>query len=137
MSEHEQSQLRTLTREECLALLRHGVIGRIGYVVDGLAVIVPVNFVVVGDDIVFCTAKGSKLAWLSSRSHLAFEVDESRTSQREGWSVLVHGSAHEVTDPHEIDELRHGQLHSWVHPAAEHWVRIAVEKISGRALQSG
>ncbi len=137
MSEHQESQLRTLTREECMALLRQGVIGRIGYVVDGLAIIVPVNFTLVGDDIVFCTAKGSKLAWLSSRSHLAFEVDESRTSHREGWSVLVHGSAHEVTDSDKIDELRRGQLHSWVHPTAEHWVRITVEKISGRALESG
>lgn len=35
MSDQEQPQLETLTREECLELLRRAVVGRIGYVADG------------------------------------------------------------------------------------------------------
>jgi uncharacterized protein len=134
VSDRDHSQLRDLSREECLALLEHAAIGRIGYVVDGLPVILPVNFVLFKDDIVFCTAKGGTLAWLSNRRRVAFEVDESHPAEREGWSVLVHGSAHEVTDPEQLDELRAGPLQSWVRTPEEHWVRINVEAISGRAL---
>jgi uncharacterized protein len=131
----EQPRLQSLTREECLEHLERAVVGRIGYVVDGVAVILPVNFTVLGDGIVFCTAKGSKLSWLSSHSRVAFEADESRPSDRTGWSVLLRGSAHEVSDPDELDALRRGPLRSWVHPSAEHWVRITADEISGRALR--
>ncbi|MEO8898083.1 MAG: pyridoxamine 5'-phosphate oxidase family protein [Candidatus Dormibacter sp.] len=82
-----------------------------------------------------CTAKGSKLSWLSNHSRVAFEADESRPSDRAGWSVLIRGSAHEVTDPDELDALRQGPLQSWVNPTTEHWVRIRVDEISGRALR--
>lgn len=126
--------LQILSREECLERLEHAVVGRIGYVVDGIPVIVPVNFAVLGESIVFCTMRGSKLSWLSNRSRVAFEVDESRPSDRTGWSVLVRGSAHEVTDPEELDALRRGPLSSWAHPSPEHWIRISADEVSGRAL---
>jgi len=135
VTDRDHPQLRDLSREECLALLEDSLIGRIGYVVDGLAVILPVNFVLLNGDIVFCTAKGGTLAWLSNRRRVAFEVDESRPAEREGWSVLVHGSAHEVTDPDQLEVLRRGPLRSWVRTPAEHWVRITVDSMSGRALQ--
>ncbi len=134
VSDPDHSQLRDLSREECLALLEHAAVGRIGYVVDGLPVILPVNFVLFNDDIVFCTAKGGTLAWLSNRRRVAFEVDESNPAKRAGWSVLVHGSAHEVTDPEQLELLRKGPLQSWVRTPQEHWVRITLEAISGRAL---
>jgi nitroimidazol reductase NimA-like FMN-containing flavoprotein (pyridoxamine 5'-phosphate oxidase superfamily) len=136
MSDQEQPQLETLTREECLELLQRAVVGRVGYVADGLAIILPVNFTVVDGDIVFCTAKGRKLSWLSLRGRLSFQADESRPADHEGWSVLVHGVAREVTDPDELAALRRRPQLSWVRPQDEHWVRIAVETISGRALHN-
>jgi nitroimidazol reductase NimA-like FMN-containing flavoprotein (pyridoxamine 5'-phosphate oxidase superfamily) len=48
MSELYEPQLTTLRREECLELLRGAVVGRIGYVADGIAIILPVNFAAVG-----------------------------------------------------------------------------------------
>ena len=133
----EHPQLRDLSREECLTRLESVPVGRIGYVVDGMAVILPVNFVLIDNAIVFCTSKGGTLAWLSNRRRVAFEVDESRPAEREGWSVLIHGSAHEVTDPDQLDVLRRGPLHSWVRTPAEHWVRITIDSVSGRALRGG
>src|ERR1700688_2337112 len=97
MSELSEPQLTTLTREECLELLRGAVVGRIGYVADVMAIILPVNFALFDGDIVFCTAKGSKLSWLSLRERVAFEADESRPADHEGWSVLIQGVAREVT----------------------------------------
>ena len=136
MSDHKESGLKELTRNECLDLLRgHLAVGRIGYVVDGLAYIVPVNFVVDGESVVFSTARGSKLSWLSNHSRVAFEVDHARPLDRSGWSVLVHGTASEVVDPTELEALRQGPLHSWVAPPAAHWVRVSLDQVSGRRLQ--
>ena len=136
MSEFQQAHVNTLTREECLELLEQVVVGRIGYVTDGIAIILPVNFWVLDGDIVFCTAKGSTLKWLSLRGRLSFQADESTWADREGWSVLIHGVAREVTDPSELERLRRGTLRSWLRAPTEHWVRIRIETISGRALHA-
>ena len=99
VSKVHQPRLEILTREECFQLLRGAVVGRIAYVADGMATIIPVNFALFDGDIVFCTANGSTLSWLSMRGRLAFEADESRPADHEGWSVLIRGVAREVTNP--------------------------------------
>lgn len=135
MIERKESALQKLTRDECIDLLGSGVpIGRIGYVVEGVPVIVPVNFVVDGQSVVFSTAEGSKLSWLNNHTRVAFQADHGRRLDRSGWSVLVHGRAHEVTDPAEVEALQQGPLRSWAAPSAHHWVRIAIDEISGRRL---
>jgi nitroimidazol reductase NimA-like FMN-containing flavoprotein (pyridoxamine 5'-phosphate oxidase superfamily) len=129
-----EPQLTTLTREECLELLRGAVVGRIGYVADGMAMILPVNFALLDGDIVFCTAKGGKLSWLSLRERVTFEADESRPADHEGWSVLIRGVAREVTHPEELAVLRRRPPLSWLRSPHEHWMRISIEAMSGRAL---
>ncbi len=136
MHENREPELTTLTREECLERLQAAVIGRIGYVEDGMATIIPVNFAMLDGAIVFCTAKGSKLSWLSLRGRLTFEADETSSIDHEGWSVLVRGVAREVTLPNELAALRRGPLRSWWASPDEHWVRITINSISGRALRS-
>ena len=138
MSDQPVARLQQLTRDQCLDLLRsHLFLGRIGYVVDGLAIIVPVNFVVDGESVVYSTAKGSKLSWLSNHSRVAFQADHGRPADHSGWSVLIHGTAREVTDPGELETLRTGSLRSWAIPSADHWVRISIEHISGRRIERG
>jgi uncharacterized protein len=136
MCELYEPHLTTLTREECLEFLQGAVVGRIGYVADGIAIIIPVNFALLDGDIVFCTAKGSKLNWLSLRERVTFEADESRPADHEGWSVLIRGVAREVTHPEELAVLRRGPLHSWLRSPHENWVRISIESMSGRALHA-
>jgi nitroimidazol reductase NimA-like FMN-containing flavoprotein (pyridoxamine 5'-phosphate oxidase superfamily) len=77
---------------------------------------------------------GSKLSWLSLRERVAFEADESRPADHEGWSVLIQGVAREVTRPEELAVLRRGPVRSWLRSPHEHWVRISIEAMSGRAL---
>lgn len=136
MSERPAPELTTLTREECFEHLQTAVLGRVGYVADGMAIIIPVNFALLDGAIVFCTPKGSKLSWLSLRGHVTFEADESSSADHEGWSVLVRGVAHEVTDVNELAALRRGSLRSWWSSPLEHWVRITIDAITGRALHS-
>ena len=132
---NERSQrLVELSRDQCFDHLRRAGIGRIGYVVEGLAVILPVNFTMRDDDIVFCTDSGSKLRWLSNHTRVAFEVDGSNAEDQSGWSVLVRGTARSVTDADSIEALGAEDVVSWVRPAAAHWVRISVDQVSGRSL---
>lgn len=134
MSDQQRNRLRVLTRDECLALLRgHLYIGRIGYVVDGVPVIVPVNFVLDGETVVFSTIKGSKLSWLGNHSRVAFQADHGRALDQSGWSVLVRGTAHEITDPAAVRALRRGPR-SWAVPSMEHWIGVTIDQISGRRL---
>lgn len=138
MDIQHQPTLQRLTREECLQLLRdHTSYGRVGYVVDGQAIIVPINFVIDGESVVFASLEGSKLGWLGLRSRIAFQVDQGNPAERTGWSVLVHGTAGRVTDPAELDGLRQGPMRSWAVASAEHWVRLSIDEISGRRLASG
>lgn len=124
-----------LTAEECLHLLQYSsYVGRVGFIVDAKPVVLPVNYLADNDGVVFCTALGTKLSALSDGAPAAFEVDSSRPLYHSGWSVLVSGTAHEITDPEYLDRLRRGPLKSWAVKPSQHWVRISIDEISGRRL---
>jgi hypothetical protein len=134
MSDQEQPQLETLTERNALSFCSGWSSAASGTWLMASRSSLPVNFTVLDGDIVFCMARGRKLSWLSLRGRLSFQADESRPADHEGWSVLVHGVAREVTDPGELAVLRRRPLRSWLRSPEEHWVRIGVESISGRAL---
>src|SRR2546423_9211929 len=64
-----------MSRAECIRLLGTVPVGRVAVVVDGDPVIVPVNFVMNGEDIVFRTAVGTKFRGLHANPSVAFQVD--------------------------------------------------------------
>jgi uncharacterized protein len=134
--EHDSvTQIETMDREECLHLLAYkSFVGRVGFVIDGQPLVLPVNYLAEEGSVVFCTAPGSKLSALKDGARVAFEVDDSRPLYHAGWSVLVTGMASEITDERELDALRRGPLRSWATPASEHWVRITIDDISGRRI---
>jgi nitroimidazol reductase NimA-like FMN-containing flavoprotein (pyridoxamine 5'-phosphate oxidase superfamily) len=128
-------ELRTLSPAECFDLLAPGGIGRVGFAsADGI-VMLPVNFAVSGKAIVFRTAPDTLLA-LYANAQVSFETDRLDEALREGWSVLVHGHAHKVTDEREVKHLedRTG-LEPWAAGARDVYVRIAPTQISGRRVQ--
>ena len=81
-----------LDADECMSLLRPAHFGRVGFVSDGVPVILPVNYVLDGNTIVFRTDPGLKLAEIPMR-HVAFEIDNA--TDADAWSVLVQGFARE------------------------------------------
>ncbi|HEX2258565.1 MAG TPA: pyridoxamine 5'-phosphate oxidase family protein [Actinomycetota bacterium] len=134
--EERDSTTRTeaLTQEECMELLQYrSYVGRVAFIENGRPMVLPVNYLADGGSVVFSTRKGSKLSRLKE-APVAFEVDASRSLRSSGWSVLVQGVAREVTDPEELESLRRGPLKSWAFPRAEHWIRISIDKISGRRI---
>jgi nitroimidazol reductase NimA-like FMN-containing flavoprotein (pyridoxamine 5'-phosphate oxidase superfamily) len=128
--------LRTLSPAECFDLLEPGGVGRVGFVSAGGIMLLPVNFAVTRRTIIFRTAPDTLLALYAS-GRVSFEADRLDEALREGWSVLVHGHAHKVTDEREMLRLeRETQLEPWAGGARDVYVRITPSQISGRRIQA-
>jgi nitroimidazol reductase NimA-like FMN-containing flavoprotein (pyridoxamine 5'-phosphate oxidase superfamily) len=126
--------LRTLSPAECFDLLEPGGIGRVGFnAADGIMML-PVNFAVSGKSIVFRTAPDTLLA-VYADGRVSFEADQLDEALREGWSVLVHGHAHRITDEREVQKLEaRTRLEPWAAGSRDVYVRIAPTRISGRRV---
>ena len=127
--------LRTLSPAESFDLLEPGGIGRVGFpAADGMMML-PVNFVVRAKTVIFRTAPDTLLA-LYSTSQVSFEADCLDEALQAGWSVLVQGRAHEVTEEREIERLQNQtNLQPWAAGARDVYVRITPSRISGRRIQ--
>jgi nitroimidazol reductase NimA-like FMN-containing flavoprotein (pyridoxamine 5'-phosphate oxidase superfamily) len=131
---HEHA-LRTLSPAECFGLLELGGIGRIGFAATDGIMMLPVNFAVTGKTIIFRTAPDTLLA-IYANGPVSFEVDHLDQEHREGWSVLVHGRAHKVTDERDVKRLEdRTHLEPWAGGARDVYVRIAPTRISGRCIE--
>ncbi len=127
--------LELLTEEECRALLGRGpAIGRIGITLGALPVILPVNYAVVDGDIVFRTGEGAKLRASRDGTVVAFEVDAYDPQTRHGWSVLVVGRVHEVTDAADLAAFADLGLAPWASGERTRYVRLHPEMLSGRRI---
>jgi nitroimidazol reductase NimA-like FMN-containing flavoprotein (pyridoxamine 5'-phosphate oxidase superfamily) len=128
--------LRALSPAECFELLEPGGIGRVGFTAAAGIMMLPVNFALAGKTIVFRTARDTLLA-LYANAPVSFQVDRVDEALHEGWSVLVHGRAHEVTDERAVKHLEDTtHLEPWAGGARDVYVRIALTRISGRRIES-
>ena len=128
--------LLTLSPVECFELLEPGGIGRVGFTAAAGIMVLPVNFAVAGKTIVFRTARDTLLA-LYANAAVSFQVDRLDEALHEGWSVLAHGRAHEVTDERAVKRLEDTtHLEPWAGGARDVYIRIALTRISGRRIES-
>ena len=119
-------------RAECVRLLQYeSFLGRVAFAIDGVVELRPVNYLADERGLVFCTTSGTVLGAVSSATPVVFEVDASQPMDHSGWSVIVRGTAKEITDPQELEYLRRGPLKSWAVSPGERWVRVSIEEISG------
>ena len=125
-------ELENLTTRECLELLRTRELGRVGFQVADRPVILPVNYRVVANAVVFRTAPGTKLDAALMRAPVAFEVDDVEMNGRSGWSVLLVGHATELSDQASLQEAKRLDVSPWAPGSREHFVVIAAEEVSGR-----
>jgi len=115
-------------------LLAGSEIGRVIVSIDALPAALPVSYLVVDDSVVFRSAPGSKLTAAVRHTVVGFQVDEFDREQHTGWSVLVVGNSDVVTDEAEIAKLDSAGVPSWFPDALPHYVRIGLQRISGRRL---
>ena len=132
---HQDDEAEPLDRGTCLSLLQSVVIGRVAWAGDDRRVVVlPINFIIDENTIVFRTARGSKLSAVQEGRPLSFEADDVEPGLRTGWSVLVNGTAHVVTDTAVIDHLKRLPLAPWPPAPGPYFVRLRIEEITGRRL---
>jgi nitroimidazol reductase NimA-like FMN-containing flavoprotein (pyridoxamine 5'-phosphate oxidase superfamily) len=135
-TEHDVTgrKLHELTRAQSFAFLRTVPIGRVGISrVEG-PLIHPVNFIVLHESVVFRTVPSLKLWAAAANATVAFEADAYASDGSWGWTVLITGTAEEVTKRSDVEELRVELLRSWAFPAADRLVRIAPERVTGRGF---
>jgi uncharacterized protein len=129
----DHAGLEVLPFDSCLSLLAAVSVGRVGFVADGEISVLPVNFVIDGQAVVFRTASGSKLAGAEDKSAMAFEADNYDDITQTGWSVLVRGRAEVVEDEPEIGRLSRLGLYSWASAVDRpFWIRITPTSVTGR-----
>lgn len=133
----DRNGLLVLDEEACLDRLRGVAIGRVAFPLAGHTLVLPVTFALDGrTGIVFRTGRGSKLSRAEREvGDVAFEADDFDRATRTGWSVLVRGEMDEVLELTEIARLEGLPLHPWADEVSRpRWIRIAIERISGREI---
>ncbi len=129
----DHAGLEMLPFDECLRLLASVPVGRVGFCADGEVVVLPVNHVVDGQDVVFRAARGAKLSAAHAQNPVAFEADGYDPEARSGWSVLVNGRAEAVYEDAEIRRLGRLGLHPWAAAVDRpFWIRIRPASVTGR-----
>ncbi|KUJ66843.1 XRE family transcriptional regulator [Streptomyces albus subsp. albus] len=129
--------LREMDEQECRACLSSHGVGRVAVTVPGHPAILPVNYEVAYGGICFRTAPDAAPA-AAAGTDVAFEVDHVDDAMSQGWSVLVSGPAHLVTDPDMARDLSE-RAHSspWPGGRREQWIRIAADRVTGRRIVPG
>jgi uncharacterized protein len=134
MTHVDRNGLEVLDEDECLALLAQAHVGRVAVHSGALPAIFPVNYALTDHGIVFRTSQGSKLAAATQHAVVAFEIDEADSLYHSGWSVLAVGVASEISDPDALAEARALPLRAWGSTAADHFVRVEVDRMTGRRI---
>ena len=101
--------LIALDRAECLELLAAKTVGRIAYTSDSGARILPVNYILVGDSVIFRTVPDGEIFHHALSSICAFEIDETDEFFESGWSVVVVGRLQLATED-DFAHMLYGKL---------------------------
>ena len=138
MDREHTGTIEELSREECLERLASERLGRLGVVVDGVPLVLPMQFVLDHETVVLQTNSGAKMLHVPL-SAVSFEVDHVDWEEGVGWSVLVQGTGEDIStalDPRS-EALRALSVHSWAPPPADRWLKIIPRRITGRVLRAG
>ena len=127
--------LQELSTEECVDLLRAGLVGRAAICTPAGPHVVPVNYTVHGEAVVFRTTPYSVLGTYSWAGDIAFEIDHLDMERHEGWSVVAVGRGEMVEDVEEVEEIRwSNEPRPWAGGTRPLIVRLPWRQITGRRI---
>jgi hypothetical protein len=130
--EDEPGALRWMGRQEALELLATQSVGRLGYIARaGVPDIVPVNYVLDGEDILISSGPGPKLQAAERGDTVVFEVDDLDPVNRTGWSVVVHGQARHLTGAEAQPAV---SPRPWASGPRNRLICIRTRRVTGRRL---
>jgi nitroimidazol reductase NimA-like FMN-containing flavoprotein (pyridoxamine 5'-phosphate oxidase superfamily) len=127
-------RLQLLTRDECLVLLGRSSIGRVAFSERALPAIRPVNYVLVGHQVVLRT-QADGLGRRLDGQVVAFEIDEIDAVNETGWSVVVTGTARLLRSPGELMRLARVPLVTMAGEGRDARVCIVPGEITGRRIR--
>ncbi len=130
----EAGVLEPIDEEECWRRLAEHRIGRLAVEVGSQPDIFPVNYILEDRQIVVRTAEGTKLAAALMGQLVAFEIDEIDDDAREGWSVVVHGTASESQTLPSVLHDEELELEPWAKGAKNRYIHITPTRVTGRVL---
>lgn len=132
------TESRELRLHECEALLRAGVVGRVGITTSTGPHILPVNYSVVDGAIIFRTSPYSLLGTYGRDTLLAFEIDYFDHTYHRGCSVLARGRSSVVSDAAELDHIRKvWEPQPWASGIRTLFIRLHWTELTGRQLGDG
>jgi nitroimidazol reductase NimA-like FMN-containing flavoprotein (pyridoxamine 5'-phosphate oxidase superfamily) len=133
--------LEHLDEAECLRLISAGGVGRLAYSGRYGPTVLPVNYRMHEGSILFRTAQDSpteedlRTGIAHAEYLVAFEIDQIDAGAREGWSVLIQGSAHHVDSEDERASVASAEVEPWPEGEREHFIRITPARITGRRVR--
>ena len=132
----QRTAFEELDREDCLELLKEELVGRVALTARALPVVLPVNFALLDGNIVWRSAQGTKLNDASAGFVVAFEVDHYEPDHKRGWSVMIQGLAHVITDLRELDRARQLSIDSWaLEGDPDHYVCLVPNIVTGMRIR--
>jgi len=129
--------LRRLKDDECQRLISAGGVGRVVFDEARGPVALPVNFKMLGDDVVFRTTASAPFAAAIARGPVSFEVDHIDDALTEGWSVLLTGDGHTISDPEELAVAERLGVSPWAGDTRNVYVRLHPSVVTGRRIRRG
>ncbi len=126
-------ELEDIPRDECANLLASHRFGRLAVDLDDGPTIFPVNYVFDDPSILIRTSEGTKLA-SAPMAVAAFEIDGIGSGGEWGWSVVVRGRAHDITETLDeySEQLRELSVYTWAPGRKDRLLRVTASELTGR-----
>lgn len=126
---------RELPYDTCATLLASHEVGRVAVCTHDGPRIVPINYVVVDDSVVFRTTPYSILGMRSWSGQMAVEIDEFEPERKSGWSVVATGRGEVVEDSAELRRIQMGPNPlPWAGGQRWLYVRLRWSDLTGRSV---
>lgn len=122
----------TLDASDCWEYLRRTSVGRLAVIIEDSPEIFPVNFAIEHSAIVIRTGDGAKVDAIRANPGAAFEIDGIEPDSGTAWSVVLKGSAKEITHPDELRDTVSLDLSPVQSGTKNHFIRITAEVLTGR-----
>jgi nitroimidazol reductase NimA-like FMN-containing flavoprotein (pyridoxamine 5'-phosphate oxidase superfamily) len=129
-------KLEVMYTQACLRLLEATEFGRLALVENGKPVIVVLNHLTDGDDVLFRTRGDALIAQRTANGHaidVVYEVDSAMPIGRSGWSVIATGQLSRETDPAKLARAAE-KLRPWAEGDRDTVLRLTVSQLGGRKV---
>jgi nitroimidazol reductase NimA-like FMN-containing flavoprotein (pyridoxamine 5'-phosphate oxidase superfamily) len=132
------SEVEELSYAKCRELLGGGIFGRVALCTAEGPRIIPVNYSLVGEAVIFRTSPYGVVATHDWPGSMAFEVDYVDYADHRGWSVLATGPGERVEDLEELDLIkRRWDPRPWAPGIRPLYMRLRWTELTGRRLGQG